>query len=36
MSTKKEEILYFLLKAVMQGVINGIVLIAVLKIFKVI
>ena len=36
MSTKKEEVLYFILKAVTQGIINGIVLIVVLKIFKVI
>lgn len=36
MSTKKEEVLYFILKAVTQGIINGIVLVVVLKIFKVI
>ncbi len=36
MSTKKAEVLYFILKAVTQGIINGIVLVVVLKIFKVI
>ena len=36
MSIKKEEVLYFILKAVTQGIINGIVLVVVLKIFKVI
>ena len=36
MSIKKEDILFFLLKAVTQGIINGIVVVLILKIFKVI
>lgn len=36
MSIKKEDVLYFILKAVTQGIINGIVVIVILKIFKVI
>ncbi len=36
MSTKREELIYFILKAITQGIINGIVLIVILKIFKVI
>ena len=36
MSTKREELFYFILKAITQGIINGIVLIVILKIFKVI
>ena len=35
MSTK-ENVLYFMLKAVTQGIINGIVLVVILKIFGVI
>lgn len=36
MSIKKEEVLYFILKAITQGIINGIVLVVILKIFKMI
>ena len=36
MSTKKERIMAFILEAIIQGVINGIVLFVLLKIFKVV
>lgn len=36
MSSKKEKFLFFILMAVTQGIINGIVLLVILKIFKVI